>query len=546
MSGPLVLAADPAGAMQAATKQYVDAADKLDGVLNVRSSAFGAKLDGTTDDTAAFKSAYQACPANGVIYVPSGVANIQSASAWGITTTKRVKWVVDGTTIPDGTPLASIIPTGGAPCSIYLPGLVCGTSPTAAEFSQAASSSSDFAVLHSSYVVNHAGGPTGGVVTTNQRADTIIYNSPNNYVWGGLDRLQWNGTQTPDSTKPAQHVARYMQAIRATAGTDSSGNVLPQPQLWGACIQYVDQTGLATSKTNAAQGLELDFHANGLDDMNGGDGGRYLASFALLQTNTAGPPVEAGNGLLVTLIGGHQGSFKRAVRVAAPFSQAAFCTRWSQQLSGGHAIWLADGHHIAFNAAGTSYLTYDAPTNTLRAVRGAQSVPIGAGISVGWASSMTSSGSLDAATTGNAVFLYGATPFTVTLPAIKTVAAGTGWFFTNVGAVDVTIAPATGDGIDGGVVVLHPNDRFSIVSDQWSTWREVIRSNSFSPRFAGPLTLASYSVTGLPSGQPAGAKAFATNGRKPGEAAGAGSGVEVFFDGARWISVCGSGAQVAA
>ena len=66
-----------------------------------------------------------------------------------------------------------------------------------------------------------------------------------------------------------------------------------------------------------------------------------------------------------------------------------------------------------------------------------------------------------------------------------------------------------------------------------------------NPRFGGPITLAAYTVIGLPSGQPAGAKAFATNGRKPGEAAGAGTGVEVFFDGSRWISVC-EGTQVQA
>lgn len=545
MTGALTLAADPVQPLHAATKQYVDTADKLAGVLNVRSAAFGAKLDGTTDDTAAFKAAYQACAANGVIYVPAGIANIQSANSWGISIAKRVKWMVDGTTAPDGTPLASIIPAGGAPGAVYLPGLVCGSSPTAAEFSQAASTASDFAVLHSSYVVNHAGGPTGGVVATNQRSDTIIYNSPNNYIWGGLDRLQWNGTQTPDATKPAQHVARYVQAIRATAGTDSSGNALPQPQVWGACIQYIDQTGLATTKTNAAQGLELDFRANGPDDMNGGDGGRYLASFALLQTNLSGAPVEAGNGLLVTLIGGHQGSFKRAIRVAAPFSQAALCTRWSQQLSGGHAIWLNDGHHVAFNTAGTSYIAYDTATNTLRAVRGAQSIPIGAGLSLGWASAFTGAGTLDPATTGNAVFLYGPAPFTVTLPSAKQVASGTGWFLSNVGAVDVTLAPAAGEAIDGGSVVLHPGDRYYFISDQYSTWREVFRSNSIAPRLSGPLILASYAVAALPPGQPAGAKAFAANGRKPGEGVGAGTGVEVFFDGARWISVCG-GSQVLA
>ncbi len=65
------------------------------------------------------------------------------------------------------------------------------------------------------------------------------------------------------------------------------------------------------------------------------------------------------------------------------------------------------------------------------------------------------------------------------------------------------------------------------------------------PRLPGPITLANYAVASLPSGQSSGAKAFAINGRKPGEAAGEGTGVEVFFDGFRWISVC-SGSQVLA
>jgi hypothetical protein len=49
----------------------------------------------------------------------------------------------------------------------------------------------------------------------------------------------------------------------------------------------------------------------------------------------------------------------------------------------------------------------------------------------------------------------------------------------------------------------------------------------------------------LPMSPGAGAMAFASNGRKPSETAGVGSGVGVFYDGARWISVC-SGLPVVA
>ena len=242
MTGALNLVADPVQPLNAATKGYVDGSVAANGVLNVRSAPFGAKLDGRTDDTAAFKAAYQAAAANSVIYVPAGVANLQNPNNWGIPISKRVKWIVDGTTLPDGTPLASAIPSGTGPSSSFLPGIVTGNSAAAAEFSQCGSQSTDFAVLHSSYVVGHTGGPTGGVVATNERSDTIIYNSPNNYIWG-LDRLQWYRVQTPDSNNPAQHVARYIQAIRATAGTDNNGNVLPQPQVWATCVHYVTRRG---------------------------------------------------------------------------------------------------------------------------------------------------------------------------------------------------------------------------------------------------------------------------------------------------------------
>jgi hypothetical protein len=83
------------------------------------------------------------------------------------------------------------------------------------------------------------------------------------------------------------------------------------------------------------------------------------------------------------------------------------------------------------------------------------------------------------------------------------------------------------------------------VSDQWQGWKEIFRCNWINPRFTGPVVLANYTVSSLPAGQPTGSKAFVSNGRKPNEVAGAGTGIEVFFDGTRWISVC-SGTPVQA
>jgi hypothetical protein len=146
---------------------------------------------------------------------------------------------------------------------------------------------------------------------------------------------------------------------------------------------------------------------------------------------------------------------------------------------------------------------------------------------------------------GNIIFLTGSSPYSITLPPASTVAAGTGFTFSVSGTGAVSILPNGSDSIDSGPITLHTCDRYHIVSDGSSHWNEIFWANAVSPRFLGPIVLPSYAVANLPSSVTAGAKAFASNGRKPGEAAGGGSGVEVFFDGQHWISSC-SGSVVAA
>ena len=68
LTGPLTLAADPTLSLQAATKRYVDSTGAAANVINVKASPYNAKINGTADDTAAFKAAYQAAPAGSVIY----------------------------------------------------------------------------------------------------------------------------------------------------------------------------------------------------------------------------------------------------------------------------------------------------------------------------------------------------------------------------------------------------------------------------------------------------------------------------------------------
>ena len=540
LTGALTLAASPTVPLEAATKQYVDITAVGTGVINVKAPPYNALLNGVTDDTAAFKTAYVAAPAGSVIYVPFGVTVLQSPTTWGIPITKKVKWVVDGTTLVDGTPLASAIPTGANPVSITLPGIVVGNTTVCAEFSQAGSHPTDLAVLHSSYIVDHTGG-SSGVVIGNTRTDTLIYGSPNNYVWGGTDRLIWTGIQTPSASTPAQHVARYMQCIRSTIGTDSNGVPLPQPQLWAACLEMRDTTGQSSSMSNATLTVEMDFIGNGLDDANT----RLIQSLVVEQHDKSGTPVEVGTIIGVYLAAGSTGHAKNVFGVGIPFNNAVINTTYATQMPGASAIRLAAGHTIAFEATGTNNLVYDSTTGTLRWNQGSLSYVVGKGITVGWQYVAAGNATLPNYIAGDLVFLAGSGTYTITLPAASSVAAGVGFTFSNVGTATVTISPTGSDGIDNGPVTLRPNDRYHIVADGASSWREIFRTNSVAPRFTGPPVLPSYTVAALPTAPGTGAKAFVTNGRKPADAAGAGTGVEVFFDGSHWISVC-SGTQVSA
>lgn len=82
-------------------------------------------------------------------------------------------------------------------------------------------------------------------------------------------------------------------------------------------------------------------------------------------------------------------------------------------------------------------------------------------------------------------------------------------------------------------------------TDRWA-WRAGGSSNdAFNINVNGPI-VPSYTVAGLPAASvAAGLLAYASNGRKAGEGAGAGTGVLVFRDGANWIAV-DTGATVAA
>ena len=237
----------------------------------------------------------------------------------------------------------------------------------------------------------------------------------------------------------------------------------------------------------------------------------------------------------VYLAAGSSGSAKTVFAIGVPFSNAVLDSTYAVSLSNAPVIKLAAGQAIAFEATNSNRLLYNSTTGTLTWNQGTLSYPVGKGICVGWQNVVGSSMTLPNYISGNIIFLVGTSAYTVTLPAASTVAAGTGFTFSVIAAGPVSIVPNGTDAIDCGPVVLQLNDRYHIVSDGVSTWREVFRTNAVSPHFVGTPVLPSYTVANLPTGAVAGAMAFASNGRKPTEAAGAGSGVTVFYDGQRWV-----------
>jgi hypothetical protein len=276
----------------------------------------------------------------------------------------------------------------------------------------------------------------------------------------------------------------------------------------------------------------MDWFGNGADDGNS----RQMQSLVVGQANTSVLPVEVGTVIGVYLAGGSTGSVKNVLAIGIPFSNAVLDTTWARSISSAPVIRMSAGQAIAFEGTATSRLWYDSASSVLRWSNGVYNNVVGKGITVGFQSVFGASGNVPAYMAGNICFLVGTSPMTITLPAATAVCAGVGFTFSNLGSAPVSIVPAGSNSIDCGPVILQPQDRYHVISDGSTCWREVFRANGFAPKWPAPPTLPSFTVATLPGGCSPGAVAYASNGRKPSEGAGAGTGVQVFFDGGRWVS----------
>jgi len=304
--------------------------------------------------------------------------------------------------------------------------------------------------------------------------------------------------------------------------------------MWSAYIEYRDTTGNPSSWTNGSVTAEFDWIGNGVDDANQ----RQIQSLVIGQNSLSGAPVEVSSALSVSLASGSTGKIYKVLNVNVPYSTSVLDTTGATQLAGAAAIRMASGQTIAFEATNSVNLTYASSSGAIVAKYGATTCAIGRGISVSFGIVFATNATIPATSSGSIVFLVGGGSYTITLPAAGAVMAGTGFTFSAIGSGTATIVPASGDTIELAPITLHQYDRYHIISDGSSLWRETFRTNSVSPRFSGTPVLPSFQVSGLPGSSVTGAQAFATNGRKPSETSGAGTGVQVFFDGTQWISAC--------
>ena len=170
----------------------------------------------------------------------------------------------------------------------------------------------------------------------------------------------------------------------------------------------------------------MDWFGNGPDD----GAQRQIQSLVIGQHNTSGLPVEISSIIGVYLAAGCTGHAYKVFNVNVPFSTSVLDTSYAQQMAGAAAIRMAAGHAIAFEPTNSYRLAYDSTTNTLRWNQGSLSYAVGKGISVGWQTTYASSATLPNYMSVNIIFLVGnSSPYTITLPAANTVAAGTGYTF---------------------------------------------------------------------------------------------------------------------
>lgn len=317
-------------------------ADRAKELVNVKD--YGAALNGSTNDNAAFNNARIAAGLNGTAFVPQGGWVISVAPTGG--SSGPILWKLSANCFGSGTTPVTGIGTDSVE-SVVAGGKYFGRSGTSANIGP---------LVRFDNVVNHSGGTTGNVIPTLKINSSIPANASalNNFVWGISSLV------TSAATGPGQHVAVVGQSTRSANGSG----------VMGGNFYAADTTGNASSTSGALVGAEIDCNGDDIDDGGVGtttfvpnfQGIRVGIDISLSRVGTAGAPATAHIGWGSRISGGNGASdvvVDRGYAVAMRIGKAGFTTEYSTLETGADAFRMASGQTFALDAARATTFSSD-------------------------------------------------------------------------------------------------------------------------------------------------------------------------------------------
>ncbi len=435
----------------------------------------------------------------------------------------------------------------------------------------------DAPVLASAVTVNHPGG--GSTAYSNATFPTIINNALNSnghFIDGPATPIHSvNSTLTVNavagSASQPQHAAISGAATKNTPpGGYPTGRI--GPQICGILLPVSDTTNQPTTISNATIGSQTNLSANHLDTANLRVGHQVALSDAI-PLSSGGVPAEWSSAIALSTSA--DSWYKWHISAAGNYSIAVLDTRAANggtskvtaTLSGPSTTVLVDPV-LPFASAGVSGLPVSSTNAASIQIGSSTYSVIGASLDGGGRTSgkltlstrvsiadgMAGSAvvgasraiwlgsgqqlALDTGGTANLLYDAGAETIRSTAPLQVTgtlgVSGTTQLGATTVkGSLSVTGAITASAGLTGSTVAVSG----AISAGGSLTVAGALAAQGGAVISGGVLGLPSYAVAALPTASP-GALAYATNGRKPGEAQGSGSGVLVWGTTAKqWLSI---------
>lgn len=317
------LAFKPAG--ESAISRTVQA--KLQDVIGVKD--FGAKGDGTTDDTTAFQDA---ADLGASVSVPAGSYVIGSVNAGA----SYSYWRGDFALPVTGTPLP-------------LPGTQELWFGTSRMFYQGVGGITDSGVLRVQRATSYSGAGSGEWENSTLHVLLQANAAAGSYETGLLVELVNDATSVS-----AENTAAHVRATKASSSPT-----------WCATQEAVDTTGAANPATGLV-GIEQSVQANGTDASSNRVGIDIIASRPVSGGVYTGDTCVVGYGLRLTnqVADSAQNAFNVGVGLHGYYDTAAIDISAATLNPGAVGIRLATGQAVAFDTAATCQLSYSNVSNT--------------------------------------------------------------------------------------------------------------------------------------------------------------------------------------